>query len=156
LKHSLHIIVNEKPYDLNVDSRTLLVDLLRDQLQLTGTHVGCVEGKCGACSVLVNGVGQKSCLIFAAQIDGKEITTVEGLERKSELDPLQQSFWENHGTQCGFCTSGMLIAAKSLLAQNKSPSRDEIRLGISGNLCRCTGYVKIVEAIEQAVFSKRS
>lgn len=132
-------------------SRTLLVDALRDQLHLTGTHIGCVEGKCGACTVLVDGIAQKSCLIFAVQVDDKKITTVEGLETEAGLDPLQQTFWDHHAAQCGYCTSGMLMAAKWFLSENSSPTRNEIRMGITGNLCRCTGYVKIVEAIEEAV-----
>ncbi len=151
MKHDLSLHVNGDSYNISVHSRTLLVDALRDQLHLTGTHIGCVEGKCGACTVLVDGIAQKSCLIFAVQVDDKKITTVEGLETEAGLDPLQQTFWDHHAAQCGYCTSGMLMAAKWFLSENSSPTRNEIRMGITGNLCRCTGYVKIVEAIEEAV-----
>jgi carbon-monoxide dehydrogenase small subunit len=155
LKHDLEINVNGTPYKIAVWSRMLLVDTLRDQLHLTGTHIGCVEGKCGACTVLIDGVAQKSCLIFSVQADGKKVVTVEGLETPAGLDPLQQSFWDNHAAQCGYCTSGMLLTAKWFLSENSAPSRNEIRMGITGNLCRCTGYVKIVEAIEEAASMMR-
>ena len=150
--HNLSIDVNGRIYNVEVQSRTLLVDLLRDQLHLTGTHIGCVEGKCGACTVLIDGIAQKSCLILAVQVDKGKVTTVEGLESaEGHLDLVQDTFWENHAAQCGYCTSGMLMTAKWFLSENTSPTRDQIRMGITGNLCRCTGYVKIVEAIEQAV-----
>jgi carbon-monoxide dehydrogenase small subunit len=150
VKHRVSVTVNGEKYDLDVDSRTLLVDLIREQLHLTGTHIGCIEGKCGACTVMIDGVAQKSCLVLAPQVDGAEILTVEGLEKDGKLDTLQESFWDNHAAQCGYCTSGMLMTAKWLLEQNPKPTRDEIRIALSGNLCRCTGYVKIVEAIEKA------
>ena len=149
-EHELKIHVNGKDHIVSVKSRTLLVDTIRDQLHLTGTHIGCVEGKCGACTVLIDGVAQKSCLIFAVQVDNRKIVTVEGLESAEGLDPLQQAFWDHHATQCGYCTSGFLLTAKWFLNENPEPTRDEIRMGITGNLCRCTGYVKIVEAIEEA------
>jgi carbon-monoxide dehydrogenase small subunit len=150
LKHDLEIDVNGTICKITVNSRTLLVDVLRDDLHLTGTHIGCIEGKCGACTVLIDEVAQKSCLVFAVQVDGRKIVTVEGLETAGRLDPLQQTFWDNHAAQCGYCTSGMLMTAKWFLSENSQPSRDQIRMGITGNLCRCTGYVKIVEAIEEA------
>jgi aerobic carbon-monoxide dehydrogenase small subunit len=150
VKHNITLDVNGGRHDVQVESRTLLVDLIREQLQLTGTHIGCIEGKCGACTVIIDGVAQKSCLIFAVQADGSNILTIEGMEKDGQLDPLQQSFWDNHAAQCGYCTSGMLMTAKWFLAEKPSPTRDEIRVGLAGNLCRCTGYVKIVEAIEQA------
>ena len=151
VKHQITVNVNGKDHSVQVDSRTLLVDLLREELHLTGTHIGCIEGKCGACTVLVDDVAQKSCLILAPQVEGKKVVTVEGLERNGELDELQESFWNNHATQCGYCTSGMLMTGEWILKQNKSLDRDAIRIGISGNLCRCTGYVKIVEAIEEVL-----
>jgi aerobic carbon-monoxide dehydrogenase small subunit len=142
--------VNGRDYTREVEDRTLLVDLIRDGLRLTGTHIGCIEGKCGACTILVDGVAEKSCLMFAAQVDGMKLTTVEGLEQNGVLDPVQEGFWECHGAQCGYCTSGMMMTSKWLLSENPEPSRDEIRVGISGNICRCTGYVKIVESVEFA------
>jgi aerobic carbon-monoxide dehydrogenase small subunit len=156
LKHSITVNVNGVKHDVQVESRTLLVDLIREQLHLTGTHIGCIEGKCGACTVMIDGVAQKSCLIFAVQAEDCNILTIEGLEKDGSLDPLQQSFWDNHAAQCGYCTSGMLMTAKWFLSENPSPTRDEIRMGLSGNLCRCTGYVKIVEAIENAAESHRA
>jgi len=142
-EHELKIHVNGKDHIVSVKSRTLLVDTIRDQLHLTGTHIGCVEGKCGACTVLIDGVAQKSCLIFAVQVDNRKIVTVEGLESAESLDPLQQTFWDHHAAQCGYCTSGFLITAKWFLNENPEPTRDEIRMGITGNLCRCTGYVTV-------------
>ncbi len=150
MKHSISVTINGERRNVEVDSRTLLVDLIREQLHLTGTHIGCIEGKCGACTVMVDGVAQKSCLVFAVQTEGSNVLTVEGLEKDGILDPLQQSFWDIHAAQCGYCTSGMLMTSKWLLQENPKPTRDQIRMGLSGNLCRCTGYVKIVEAIEQA------
>ena len=156
MKHNLTIDVNGRNYSIEVRSRTLLVDVLRDQLHLTGTHIGCVEGKCGACTVLIDGIAQKSCLVLAVQVEGSKVVTVEGLESlDGKLDLVQATFWENHAAQCGYCTSGMLITAKWFLSENADPTRDQIRMGITGNLCRCTGYVKIVEAIEQAVATRR-
>jgi carbon-monoxide dehydrogenase small subunit len=128
----------------------LLVYFLREELGLTGTHVGCIVGKCGACSILLDGKLVKSCLLFAQQVDGAEILTVEGLANGVKLHPIQEAFWEHHGLQCGYCTPGMLLAAYSLLREIRDPSEDEIREGISGNLCMCTGYVNIVKSIKAA------
>ena len=133
-----------------VEPRTLLVHYLREHLNLTGTHIGCDTSQCGACVVLLNGVGVKSCTILAAQADGAEVTTIEGLAQGGNLHPIQEGFWEKHGLQCGFCTPGMIMCAKAYLAKNPKPNEPEIRQAISGNLCRCTGYQQIVEAIEDA------
>jgi carbon-monoxide dehydrogenase small subunit len=145
------VIVNGERHSAVVEPRLTLVDFLRDALDLTGTHVGCEHGVCGACSVLHDDVPIRSCLMFAVQADGHRITTVEGLaEPDGGLSLIQDCFWEAHGLQCGYCTPGMLIAAHALLQRNSDPSRQEIRKAISGNLCRCTGYGQIVEAIELA------
>ena len=149
--HQIALTVNGRPYTVQVPARLTLVDFLRDVLLLTGTHTGCEHGVCGACSVLLNGKAVRSCLIFAVQADGMDIVTVEGLAPEPEvLSILQDCFWEAHALQCGFCTPGMLIAARALLAENQSPSDEQIREGISGNLCRCTGYQPIVDAIALA------
>ncbi|OLB61857.1 MAG: carbon monoxide dehydrogenase [Acidobacteria bacterium 13_2_20CM_2_66_4] len=142
--------VNGKVRKATVDPRVLLVYFLRDQLRLTGTHIGCDTSQCGACTVMIDGRSAKSCTIFAVQADGSEITTIEGLAANGELHPLQQGFWEEHGLQCGFCTPGMIMAAVTLLKDNPSPSEREIREGITGNFCRCTGYQHIVNAIQHA------
>ncbi|MDP6343672.1 MAG: (2Fe-2S)-binding protein [Alphaproteobacteria bacterium] len=143
--------VNGREYRRTVQARLTLVDFLRDELGLTGTHAGCEHGVCGACSVLLDGLPVRACLLFAVQVGGQEITTVEGLaEAGNGLSPLQDAFCETHGMQCGYCTPGMLIAAQALLAENTDPGDDEIREAISGNLCRCTGYVQIVEAVRLA------
>jgi carbon-monoxide dehydrogenase small subunit len=142
--------VNGKQHTSEVEPRTLLVHYLREQLSLTGTHVGCDTSQCGACVVHINGESVKSCTTLAVQCDGASVTTIEGLANGAELHPLQEGFWEKHGLQCGYCTPGMIMSAKALLASNPTPSEDEIRYGISGNLCRCTGYQKIVEAIQYA------
>jgi aerobic carbon-monoxide dehydrogenase small subunit len=134
----------------DVEPRLLLVHYLRDVAGLTGAHIGCESSICGACTVLVNGAAVKSCTMFAVQADGAEITTIEGLAPDGQLHPLQQEFWEEHGLQCGFCTPGMILAAHELLARNPHPSREEIRKGLEGNLCRCTGYQHIVKAVEFA------
>jgi carbon-monoxide dehydrogenase small subunit len=133
-----------------VEPRLLLVHLLRDVQGLTGTHVGCETGICGACTVLVDGSAVKACTLLAVQADGAEVTTVEGLAANGELHPVQQGFWDRHGLQCGYCTPGMIMAGVQLLARNASPSRPEIAEAIRGNLCRCTGYSHIIDAIEQA------
>jgi aerobic carbon-monoxide dehydrogenase small subunit len=133
-----------------VEPRLLLVHYLRDVAGLTGTHIGCESSLCGACTVLVNGAAVKSCTMFAVQADGAEITTIEGLAADGRLHPLQQGFWDEHGLQCGFCTPGMILAAHELLSRNPHPSREEIRKGLEGNLCRCTGYQHIVKAVEYA------
>jgi aerobic carbon-monoxide dehydrogenase small subunit len=144
------ITVNGRLRKAHVEPRMLLVHFLREQLHLTGTHVGCDTTQCGACTVLVDGRGAKACTLFAVQADGCEVTTIEGLARNGELHPLQQAFWDQHGLQCGFCTPGMIMAAVDLLNANPHPSDREIREGLSGNFCRCTGYQHIVNAIQQA------
>jgi len=146
------LTVNGVRHELELEPRELLVYVLRERLGLTGTVVGCDTSSCGACTVLLDGESVKSCTVLGVQADGHEITTVEGLARDGELHPLQQSFHEHHALQCGYCTSGMLLAAASLLAENPSPSEAEIRQALEGNLCRCTGYQNIVDAI-QAVAS---
>lgn len=133
-----------------VEPRLLLVDYLREVAGLTGTHIGCETSICGACTVMLNGEAVKSCTLFAVQADGGEITTIEGLGNHSNLHPLQQGFWEEHGLQCGFCTPGMILSACQLLCRNPQASREEIRKGLEGNLCRCTGYQHIVKAVEYA------
>jgi len=145
------ITVNEKEYKRDVEPRLLLSDFLRHELGLTGTHVGCEHGVCGACTVLYDGESVRSCLTFAVQADGHVIQTVEGLARdKDNLHPIQQSFWEAHGLQCGYCTPGILMTLVPFLKQNPNPTEDEIRHAISGNLCRCTGYQHIVDAVKLA------
>ena len=149
--HRISILVNGQQHTAEVPARLTLVDFLRDSLLLTGTHTGCEHGVCGACSVLLDGRPVRSCLIFAVQADGMDIVTVEGLAPEPEtLNVLQDSFWETHALQCGFCTPGMLIAGTALLADNLSPSDEQIREAIGGNLCRCTGYKPIVDAIRLA------
>lgn len=151
MTHSITVTVNEKEYTREVEPRLLLSDFLRHELGLTGTHVGCEHGVCGACTILFDGESMRSCLIFAVQADGHNITTVEGLATdKDNLHPLQQSFWEAHGLQCGYCTPGILMTLIPFLKQNPNPSEDEIRHAISGNLCRCTGYQHIVDAVKLA------
>ncbi len=142
--------VNGKARQGNVDPRVLLVHFLRENLRLTGTHIGCDTTQCGACTVLVDGRSAKSCTLFAVQADGSNITTIEGLAPEGQLHALQAGFWEEHGLQCGFCTPGMIMAAVGLLHDNPKPSEREIREGISGNFCRCTGYQHIVNAIQHA------
>jgi carbon-monoxide dehydrogenase small subunit len=147
---TIKVDVNGELYEREVEARRLLVHFIRDDLDLTGTHVGCDTGNCGACTVLYNGDAIKSCMMLAIQADGASIETVEGLARDGELHPLQEAFSESHALQCGYCTPGMLMSAKYLLDSNPSPSEQEIRKAIQGNICRCTGYVNIVEAIEKA------
>ena len=147
--------VNGRPFSADVEPRTLLVHFLRENLNLTGTHVGCETSYCGACTVVVDGASVKSCTMLAVQANGAQITTIEGLASDGELHPLQEGFWERHGLQCGFCTPGLIMSAAGLLAQNSSPTEDEIRHGIEGNLCRCTGYHNIVKAIEYAAAKLR-
>jgi carbon-monoxide dehydrogenase small subunit len=144
------VTVNGEAREADVEPRLLLVHLLRDDFGLTGTHVGCDTSNCGACTVHVNGRSAKSCTMLAVQADGAEVKTIEGMVDGATLHPLQQAFWDQHGLQCGFCTPGMIMQAAWLLEQNVDPSEEEIRHGISGNLCRCTGYVNIVKAIQQA------
>jgi aerobic carbon-monoxide dehydrogenase small subunit len=142
--------INGQEYSGMVEPRTLLVHFIRDDLNLTGTHIGCDTGHCGACTIMYNGTAQKSCMILAIQAQGANMLTVEGLADGEKLHPIQDAFWENHGLQCGYCTPGMLIAGLFLLQRNPDPTEDEIRRGIEGNLCRCTGYVNIVKSIKAA------
>ncbi|MCY3881790.1 MAG: (2Fe-2S)-binding protein [Chloroflexi bacterium] len=144
------INVNGRKRSAMVEARLLLVHFLRESLNLTGTHVGCDTSQCGACTVLIDGHSAKSCTVFAVQADGAEVQTIEGLADGGELHPLQDGFWEEHGLQCGYCTPGMIMSAVNLLEDNPAPSEAEIREGISGNLCRCTGYQHIVNAIQHA------
>lgn len=156
-QHDISLVVNGRRHQARVSARMTLVDLLRDVLGYTGTHVGCEHGVCGACSILLDGEPVRSCLIFAVQADGSEIRTVEGLtDPHGELSVLQDAFWEAHGLQCGYCTPGMLIAAQGLLQTTLTPSDEQIRDAISGNLCRCTGYQQIIEAVRLAAERLRS
>jgi aerobic carbon-monoxide dehydrogenase small subunit len=148
--HTIHVTINGTPHEATVESRLLLVHFLRDQLKLTGTHIGCDTTHCGACTVLVDGEPIKSCTFLAVQADGRQIRTVEGLAENGKLHPIQEGFHQEHGLQCGFCTPGMMLTSYALLQDNKSPSEAEIRAAISGNLCRCTGYVNIVKAVQYA------
>ncbi|MEE8278341.1 MAG: (2Fe-2S)-binding protein [Thermoanaerobaculia bacterium] len=148
--HTITVTVNGESVTREVESRTLLVHFLREELALTGTHIGCDTTSCGACTVLLNDRAVKSCTIFAVQADAAAVETIEALAVDGKLHPLQEGFWERHGLQCGYCTPGMIMSAKHLLEKNPDPSEEEIRWGISGNLCRCTGYNKIVEAIQYA------
>jgi carbon-monoxide dehydrogenase small subunit len=152
----IRVSVNGETREADVEPRLLLVHLLRDGFGLTGTHIGCDTSNCGACTVLVDGESAKSCTMLAVQADGRSVTTIEGLAEGAQLHPLQQAFWDQHGLQCGFCTPGMIIQAAWLLASNPDPTDREIREGISGNLCRCTGYVNIVKAIQQAAVEMRA
>jgi carbon-monoxide dehydrogenase small subunit len=146
----ISVTVNGTTHESDVEPRVLLVDHLRRNLGLTGTHVGCDTSNCGACTVLVDGTPMKSCTMLAVQADGASITTVEGLKANGTLDPVQQGFSDEHGLQCGFCTPGMMLVSKALLATNPSPTEDEIRWALAGNLCRCTGYVNIVKSVQAA------
>jgi aerobic carbon-monoxide dehydrogenase small subunit len=154
-RHQIRVTVNGTSHEVEVESRLLLVHLIRDQLRLTGTHIGCDTTHCGACTVLLTGPDGtpepvKSCTVLAVQADGREVTTVEGLEKDGKLDPIQEGFWQEHGLQCGFCTPGMMLTSVALLKRNPRPSEADIRHAISGNLCRCTGYVNIVKAVQYA------
>ncbi len=146
----IHVTVNGVAHRSTVQNRTLLVHYLRERLRLTGTHIGCDTAHCGACTVLVDGIPVKSCNLFAVQVDGRKVETVEGLETGGKLHPVQEGFHLEHGLQCGYCTPGMMMATVALLASNPNPTEEEIRRGISGNLCRCTGYVNIVKAVQYA------
>src|SRR5579872_3778152 len=148
--HHITVTINEIPYEGDVEARTLLVHWIRDTLRLTGTHIGCDTTSCGACTILVDGKATKSCTMFAVQADGREVMTVEGLEQGDKLHPLQEGFHEEHALQCGYCTPGMMMTSLALLRRNSNPSEHEIRVAISGNLCRCTGYVNIVKAVQYA------
>jgi carbon-monoxide dehydrogenase small subunit len=155
-RHTITVTVNDEKYTREIEARTLLVHFLRENLALTGTHIGCDTSSCGACTVSLDGKTVKSCSIFAVQADGLAVETIEGVAKDGKLHPLQEGFWEKHGLQCGYCTPGMIMTARNLLKKNPHPSEDEIRHGISGNLCRCTGYNKIVEAIQYAADKLRS
>jgi len=152
---TVDLTVNSRRYVREIEPRLLLSDLLRHELGLTGTHVGCEHGVCGACTVLLDGQAVRSCLMFAVQASARSLTTIEGLGEPGDLHPVQQAFWEEHGLQCGFCTPGMIMQAAWLLEQDPDPDEAAIREGISGNLCRCTGYVNIVKAIQQAAGTLR-
>ena len=149
-KHTVTIEINGSSFTREVDSRLLLVHFLRENLQMTGTHIGCDTTHCGACTVLMDGRSIKTCTVYTVQANGKSLTTIEGMETEGKLHPLQEGFHEEHGLQCGFCTPGMIMRAKELLEKNPNPSEEEIRMGISGNLCRCTGYVNIIKAVQYA------
>jgi carbon-monoxide dehydrogenase small subunit len=153
--HTITVTVNGQPHTADVEARLLLVHFIRDSLRLTGTHIGCDTTHCGACTVLLDGRPVKSCTLFAVQADGRAVATVEGLERGGQLHPVQAGFKEEHGLQCGFCTPGMMMTAVALLERNPDPSEAEVRAAISGNLCRCTGYVNIVKAIRHAAAEMR-
>ena len=146
----VHVTVNGKPYEAEVETRTLLVHFIRETIGLTGTHIGCDTTNCGACTILLDGKPVKSCTILAVQADGRGVQTVEGLVSDGKLHPVQEGFIEEHGLQCGFCTPGMMMTSVALLQKNPLPTEEEIRRAISGNLCRCTGYVNIVKAVQHA------
>jgi len=154
MKQAISINVNGVDHAREVEPRLLLVHYLRDVLGLTGTHIGCESSICGACTVLLDGQAVKSCTMFAVQADGANVTTIEGLAANGKLHPVQEGFWEKHGLQCGYCTPGMIMASAQLIDRNPNPSREEIRHGLEGNLCRCTGYQHIVEAVEYAAGKK--
>jgi len=151
----VEVTVNGGTYQREIEPRTLLVEFIREELGLTGTHIGCDTSYCGACTVLMDGRPVKSCTVYAVQADGTEIETVEGLEQGDQLHPLQTAFSEHHGLQCGYCTPGMLMSSKHLLEENPNPSRDEIKKGIAGNVCRCTGYQNIITAVDDAAKKMR-
>ena len=150
MAHHIQVTINGVKQESDVEARLLLVHYIREVLNLTGTHIGCDTTNCGACTVLLNGRPVKSCTLFAVQADGGEILTVEGLAKDGKLDPIQEGFHQEHGLQCGFCTPGMMITSYALLKKNPKPTEDDIRWGISGNLCRCTGYTNIVKAVQHA------
>ncbi len=150
MKRAVRVNINGRFFEEEVEPRLLLSHFLRETVGLTGTHIGCVVGECGACSVLIDGKLVKSCLLLAVQVDGKEILTVEGLAENGDLHPIQEAFVKEYGLQCGYCTPGMILATHSLLTKNSTPSEEEIRKGLAGNLCMCTGYMQIVEAVKSA------
>ena len=154
-RHRINLTVNGTAHEAEVESRLLLVHFLRENLRLTGTHIGCDTSHCGACTVHLDGEPVKSCTVLAVQADGCKVRTVEGLEQGGKLHPVQEGFTEKHGLQCGYCTPGMMMTSVALLERNKSPSEQEIRAAISGNLCRCTGYVNIVKAVQYAAEKMR-
>ena len=150
MTRKINLTINGKPYSDEVEPRLLLIHYLREVVGLTGPHIGCETSICGACTVLLDGKAVKSCTLFAVQADGRGILTIEGLDAAGALDPLQEAFWNEHGLQCGFCTPGMIMTAKQLLADNPSPTEQQIRQGLRGNVCRCTGYQHIVNAVKSA------
>jgi len=150
MKQTIHVTINGRLYEEDVEPRILLAHFLRETIGLTGTHIGCVIGECGACSVLLDGKVVKSCLHFAVQADGREITTIEGLAKNGELNPVQEAFVKNYAFQCGYCTPGMVMTSQALLQRNPNPTEEEIRKALAGNLCMCTGYVQIVDAVKEA------
>jgi len=154
-QHKINVKINGVEQKAEVESRLLLVHLLRETLSMTGTHIGCDTTHCGACTVLLDGTPVKSCTVLAVQADGREVTTVEGLEKDGQLHPIQEGFWQEHGLQCGYCTPGMMLTGYALLQHNTDPSEAEIREAISGNLCRCTGYVNIVKSVQYAAAKLR-
>ncbi len=156
MKREIQVKINGRIYQEEVEPRLLLSYFLRETIGLTGTHMGCVIGECGACSVLVNGKLVKSCLLFAVQLDGKEVLTVEGIAKNGDLHPIQEAFVQKYGLQCGYCTPGMILATHHLLTHNPDPTDEEIRKGLSGNLCMCTGYMQIVEAVKEAARSLKN
>jgi carbon-monoxide dehydrogenase small subunit len=155
-KHQIKVKINGTEHSAEVESRLLLVHLLRESLSLTGTHIGCDTTHCGACTVLLDGVPVKSCTVLAVQADGREVMTVEGLEKDGQLHPIQEGFFQEHGLQCGYCTPGMMMTSYALLQQNTDPSEADVRQAISGNLCRCTGYVNIVKSVQHAAAKLRA
>jgi carbon-monoxide dehydrogenase small subunit len=155
-QHKVRVTVNGTAHESEVPSRLLLVHYLREMLRLTGTHIGCDTTHCGACTVLLDGKPVKSCTVLAVQADGRDVMTVEGLEKDGKLDPVQEGFFQEHGLQCGYCTPGMLMTSHALLKENPDPSELQIRQAISGNLCRCTGYVNIVKSIQHAAAAGRA
>jgi carbon-monoxide dehydrogenase small subunit len=156
MKQTIRLTINGRLYEEDVEPRILLSHFLRENIGLTGTHVGCVVGECGACSVLLDGKVVKSCLHFAVQADGREVTTVEGLAKDGELSPIQQAFVKNYAFQCGYCTPGMVMTSHALLQSNPDPSEGEIRKALAGNLCMCTGYVQIVDAVKEAAEKQKT
>ena len=156
MKRTITVTVNGQSHQSEVEPRTLLVHYLRETLDLTGTHIGCDTSQCGACTVLLNGESVKACTMLAVQADGSEVTTIEGLAPEGSLHPIQEGFWEKHGLQCGFCTPGMIMASHQLLKHNPNPTETEIRKGLEGNICRCTGYQNIVRAVQHAAEQMRT
>jgi carbon-monoxide dehydrogenase small subunit len=156
MKQTVHLTINGKPYSHDVEPRLLLIHYLRDIVGLTGPHIGCETSLCGACTVTVDGQAIKSCAMFAVQASGSSVVTIEGLAANGSLHPVQQAFWDEHGAQCGFCTPGMIMASRQLLERNPTPTEEEIRHGLEGNLCRCTGYQHIVNAVRSAAEAMRS
>ena len=150
MKQTIHVTINGRLYEEDIEPRLLLSHFIRETIGLTGTHVGCVVGECGACSILLDGKVVKSCLQLAVQADGRAITTIEGLAKDGELNPVQEAFVKNYASQCGYCTPGMVMTSHALLQNNPSPSDEEIRKALAGNLCMCTGYVQIVDAVKEA------